>query len=44
MSRDYFENVLIQDIARNLLRDELGWQVEFSYNREIYGGNNALGC
>lgn len=26
MSHDYSENVLIQDSAGNLLRDELGWQ------------------
>lgn len=27
LSHDYSENVLIQDSVGNLLRDELGWQV-----------------
>lgn len=32
MSYDYSENVLIQESAADLLRDELGWEVVYAYN------------
>ena len=34
MSHDYSENVLIQESAADLLRDELGWEVVYAYNTE----------
>ena len=43
MSHDYSENVLIQDSAGNILRDELGWQVEFAYNKEVLGEHGTFG-
>lgn len=38
MSYDYSENILVQESAGNLLRDELGWDVKFAYNTEVPGG------
>ena len=43
MSYDYSENILVQESAGNLLRDELGWDVIFAYNREKLGVNGTLG-
>lgn len=43
MSYDYSENVLVQDSAGNLLRDELGWDVKFAYNTEVLGVNGTFG-
>ena len=43
MSYDYSENALIQDSSGNLLRDELGWQVEFAYNKEVLGEHGTFG-
>ena len=43
MSYDYSENVLIQDSAGNLLHNELGWQVEFAYNKEVLGEHGTFG-
>ena len=43
MSYDYSENILVQESAGNLLRDELGWDVRFAYNREILGKNGTFG-
>ena len=43
MSYDYSENILIQESAGNLLRDELGWDVRFAYNREVLGKNGTFG-
>jgi type I restriction enzyme R subunit len=37
MSYDYSENILVQESAGNLLRDELGWDVRFAYNTEVLG-------
>lgn len=37
MSYDYSENILVQESAGNLLRDELGWDVQFAYNKEVLG-------
>lgn len=43
MSYDYSENILVQESAGNLLKDELGWEVVFAYNKEILGANGTLG-
>ena len=43
MSYDYSENILVQESAGNLLRDELGWDVQFAYNTEILGKNGTFG-
>lgn len=43
MSYEYSENSLVQESAANLLRDELGWNIEFAYNREVLGVNGTLG-
>ena len=36
MSYDYSENILVQESAGNLLRDELGWDVRFAYNTQHF--------
>lgn len=43
MSYDYSENILVQESAGNLLRDELGWDVQFAYNKEVLGENGTFG-
>lgn len=43
MSYDYSENILVQESAGNLLQNELGWQVEFAYNKEVLGKNGTFG-
>lgn len=43
MSYDYSENILVQESAGNLLRDELGWNVQFAYNKEVLGKNGTFG-
>lgn len=43
MSYDYSENILVQESAGNLLRDELGWDVRFAYNIEILGKDGTFG-
>ena len=43
MSYDYSENILVQESAGNLLRDELGWDVHFAYNTEVLGKNGTFG-
>ena len=43
MSYDYSENVLVQGAAGDLLRDELGWEVQFAYNTEVLGEQGTLG-
>lgn len=43
MSYDYSENILVQESAGNLLRDELGWDVQFAYNKEVLGKNRTFG-
>jgi type I site-specific deoxyribonuclease, HsdR family len=43
MSYDYSENILVQDSAGNLLRDELGWDVRFAYNTEVLGDDGTFG-
>ncbi len=43
MSYDYSENILVQNSAGDLLRDELGWDVRFAYNTEVLGENGTFG-
>lgn len=43
MSYDYSENILVQKSAGDLLRDELGWEVQFAYNTEVLGKNGTFG-
>ena len=43
MSYDYSENILVQKSAGDLLRDELGWNVQFAYNTEVLGKNGTFG-
>lgn len=43
MSYDYSENVLVQGAAGDLLRDELGWEVQFAYNTEALGEQGTFG-
>ena len=43
MSYDYSENILVQESAANLLQNELGWQVEFAYNKEVLGEQGTFG-
>lgn len=43
MSYDYSENILVQESAGNLLRDELGWDVQVAYNTEVLGKNGTFG-
>lgn len=43
MSYDYSENILVQESAGNLLRDELGWDVQFAYNTETLGKEGTFG-
>ena len=43
MSYDYSENILVQESAGNLLKNELGWDVQFAYNKEVLGKNGTFG-
>lgn len=43
MNYDYSENILVQESAGSLLRDELGWDVQFSYNTEKLGKDGTFG-
>ena len=43
MSYDYSENILVQKSAGDLLRNELGWDVQFAYNTEVLGKNGTFG-
>lgn len=43
MSYDYSENILVQESAGNLLRDALGWDVQFAYNTEVLGKDGTFG-
>lgn len=43
MSREYSENVLVQNSAGNLLQNVLGWEVVLAYNSEKLGSNGTLG-
>ena len=43
MSYDYSENILVQESTGNLLRDELGWGVQFAHSSETLGKNGTFG-
>lgn len=43
MSYDYSENILVQESAGNLLKNELGWDVRFAYNTEVLGEGGTFG-
>ncbi len=43
MSREYSENILVQESAGHLLHDELDWEVAFAYNAEVLGENGSFG-
>lgn len=43
MTCDYSENILVQESAGNLLRDELGWDVQFAHNTEVLGDDGTFG-
>lgn len=43
MSYDYSENILVQESAGNLLKDELDWDVRYAYNTEKLGKNGTFG-
>lgn len=43
MSYEYSENRLVQESAGNLLRDELGWDVQLAYNTEDLGKHGSFG-
>lgn len=43
MSYDYSENILVQESAGNLLKDELDWDVQYAYNTEKLGKNGTFG-
>lgn len=43
MSYDYSENILVQESAGNLLKNELGWDVAFAYNAEVLGLDGTFG-
>lgn len=43
MSYDYSENILVQESTGNLLKNELGWNVEFAYNTEVLGKEGTFG-
>lgn len=43
MSWEYSENILVQNSAGNVLKDKLGWDVVFAYDKEKLGENGTLG-
>lgn len=43
MNYEYSENLLVQESAGNLLRDELGWNVQYAYNTEIISKEGPFG-
>ena len=43
MTYDYSENILVQESAGNLLRNELGWDVQFAHNTEVLGDSGTFG-
>ncbi|MBO5560410.1 MAG: type I restriction endonuclease subunit R, partial [Firmicutes bacterium] len=43
MSYDYSENILVQNSAGNLLKNELGWDVVFAFDKEKLGADGTLG-
>ena len=43
MKYEYSENVLVQDSAASLMKNELGWDIVYAYNKEILGEKGTLG-
>lgn len=43
MSYDYSENILVQESAGKLLHEELGWDVEYAYDKEVLGKDGTFG-
>lgn len=43
MTCDYSENILVQESAGNLLKNELGWDVQFAHNTEVLGEAGTFG-
>lgn len=43
MTCDYSENILVQESAGNLLKNELGWDVRFAHNTEVLGEDGTFG-
>ena len=43
MSYDYSENILVQESAGHLLENELGWDVQLAYNKEVLGEAGTFG-
>lgn len=43
MSWEYSENILVQNSAGDLLKNILGWDVIFAYNKEMLGETGTLG-
>lgn len=43
MSWEYSENILVQNSAGDLLKNVLGWDVVFAYNKETLGETGTLG-
>lgn len=43
MSYDYSENILVQESVGNLLKNELGWNMELAYNTEVLGKSGTFG-
>ena len=43
MSYDYSENILVQESAGNLLKNQLGWDVKLAYNKETLGNDGTFG-
>ncbi|MBQ4618121.1 MAG: type I restriction endonuclease subunit R [Clostridia bacterium] len=43
MSWEFSENILVQNSAGDVLRDKLGWNVVFAYDKEILGEHGTLG-
>ena len=43
MSYDYSENILVQEASGTLLHDELGWDVQLAYDKEVLGEDGTFG-
>ena len=43
MSKEYSENILVQESAGHLLEQELGWEVAYAYNTEKLGKDGTFG-
>lgn len=43
MSWEYSENILVQQSAGKVLKEKLGWEVVFAYDKEVLGAFGTLG-